>query len=338
MSSNRPRPRPVFTAGPGLAAAPTLVKPTALTPAVQQLQMLQKRLGQLSRGIQELQNLLFSHPTLEDWPTLCSRYASLVSHLHGITSSLTSASPQFLTAQTADLEAVLNEEANQANLYSEQAVGTLLGADQFDPEQLPKVHYRDAIHNPLPELAAHPVLPIKEEQHLSLITNVLRTRLEPDLEAKRDENARQVFAEIERWRARTKRPPLLSAASVPPASVIEPDGPMAADVAELLSEVKAKCETHDHIALTALRMWHHLERAPDDFGETYNWKMRISRDESAEGEEEEGVQEEAEPQRTDGDAVMSGASQKDAIAPQDEPIKKPWTPEQSLAFLTRRAQ
>ncbi len=80
---SRPRPRPAGAAGAG--AAESLLSSAALAATigleggggtaaatrklapVAHLQTLQKRLVQLQRSLQEVEAMLFTHPTLEDW-------------------------------------------------------------------------------------------------------------------------------------------------------------------------------------------------------------------------------------------------------------------------------
>ncbi len=269
---------------------------------------------------------------LADWrftqsqrPTLCSRYATILSQLHNLTSSLSSTSPSFLPSQHAELANVLSREAASANLYADQPVGTLLGADAFDPEQLPRVRYNDGTPqgNPLAPLVAHPVAPTRDQgrsnddgAQVALLTNVLRTRLEPELEEKREARVASVFDAIDSRRARAKRPPLA-------ASAVQGGG--SAD--ELLQEVKKECDMHDAVALTALRMWYHLERAPDESGETYDWKMRLH-----------GQADDDEEQEDEADAEGEDTEMKEAAEPETkpaEPAPAPWSQSQAAAFLSR---
>ncbi|KDN51367.1 hypothetical protein K437DRAFT_273014 [Tilletiaria anomala UBC 951] len=383
--------------GPGLGSGAVVTAKKGVAP-VQQLQMLHKRLGQLSRSIQELQNLMFSHPTLEDWPTLCSRYATLLSQLHSITASLTSPAPQFLSHQTTELANLLATESTTANLYAGQPVGTLLGAVGVEPDQLPRVRYRDAttvtasapgsaspsastnvhasasavrsgpastaagratataggagpsgsaisIGNPLPALVVHPVQPLEDEQQIALLVNaLLRTRLEPELEARREAQMRAVLADG-RAHARARRRGGRAAATAAAAG----DEHGEEGGADLLRDVRMQVEAHDQVVLTALRMWYHLERAPDEFGETYDWKMRISGGDDAvsgDEEEEDGTDEDGQDQKPavatkdgDGDAIMQVQDESATAAVENGTSKLAtlilWSPQQAVAYLSR---
>mgnify|MGYP000274109619 FL=1 len=148
------------------------------------------------------------------------------------------------------------------------------------------------------------------------------------MEALSEKRISSVFDEVDKQRVEAKRPPLThrSAPLAQPGSSANQTVagvPLSeADAPELLQEVKSRCDTHDQVVLSALRMWHHLERAPDEDGESYDWKMRPSGLEEDVLEEDE-AEEEVDVKMTDGTQ----------LAGEDRPAHPQWSQAQAAAFL-----
>lgn len=252
---------------------------------------------------------------------------------------MTSASPAFVASQQSALANELAKEARGDNLYEGIPVGSLVGTDTFQSGQvaidgqeqgihkvpalsaLPKIHSFDP-GSTLPALGVHPTQPIPDDEKTLTLHNALRTRFEPVHEMARDQAADNELYRIAE--ASTGRRGMASAAA---AGVAQARGPAilaALDTAygvasegQLLTMVKRELDKHDTVAYTAQRIWAHLERAPDQWGERYDWKMRVTYDpddelggagqeqgeEEGEEVEEEGEEEEEEEEELAGPAA-----------------------------------
>lgn len=230
---------------------------------------------------------------------MSTRYASLLSQLHNISATLTSASPSYLSDQQAKLSNELATEAKAENLYEGLAVGSLVGTDTYQSGQiavegrdsgihkvpalnaLPKVYAVDS-NNALPTLSVHPVLPIPDDEKTLALHGTLRTRFEPALEADLDQIADQELFRVAES-STGRRGALIGGANK---GISKETASMAALEAayglgseeQLIALVKREKDRHDNVVRTAQRMWAHIERAPDQWGEGYDWKMRVTED------------------------------------------------------------
>ncbi|CAO1621036.1 unnamed protein product [Sympodiomycopsis kandeliae] len=251
--SRRPQPQEVTTGPLGLPAPKQL--------PLDQLQQIQKRLQALINSTGQLQAEVAIAPTF-DWQTILTRYGSLVSQLYSLTSALTSPTSAFIPAQQDALQKVLEEEGKNNNYFMRDDQEADNGFnDTAAIAALPRVRYTDE-KNALPKLAATPIHALQGDKAARL-GEALRTKLDPDVEAKYGE-------------------------------ALEQDAATSADLSQTLAAVAH----HDQLALRALRTWHHVRWRPDEAGQTYDFRMRLPDDDDGvlDDEEEGGDVEQQAPE------------------------------------------
>ncbi|KAN0065161.1 hypothetical protein ACQY0O_001658 [Thecaphora frezii] len=331
------------------AAAPQPVGPPAMSrvlPPMDHLQILLQRFESLISSIVTLREETQMIPGIDEWPSLLNRYSNLLSHAYSITASLLSASPHFLSSQLAAFNKVLEAEARNANLYAAIEEGTSalfggllggpsnqsVGADDVKAtaDGLPELSYRDS-KNQLPSLVAHPLLPIAEE-NLNFLGALLRTAPEPhileqesELVGKYEESARD-----KRHRAaRSDEGGLAGSGDLAGLSEAE--------------QLEEEISQHDVLALRALRMWYHLQQAPDEDGNIFTFRDRLPREEDEleeededEEDEEEGSGDDEEMKDAPSGAVVgeeSTATRWRRLQQRKEAERNTWTADSVSAFL-----
>lgn len=211
------------------------------SPPLGHLMTLYQRYDSLRNSIALLREQTLHTPGIEDWPSVQTHYANLLSHTFSIAAALQSPSPTFLSSQLSTLTEFLETEAQDANLFGDDTkMDALLGGGDAKAT-CPPMEDKDP-QSQLPLLAVHPCQPIPDGK-LNWLGTLLSTV--PETEVAQQEAER--LAEYDQTHA-------------------------AADVA-------AEREAHDARCLQALRSWYHTLYAPDEDGDTYDFAMRVEDDE-----------------------------------------------------------
>ncbi|PWN29964.1 hypothetical protein BDZ90DRAFT_229008 [Jaminaea rosea] len=241
----------------------------AITGPTDQLHQIQKKLQALVASTGQLQMELAMTPIL-DWPTILSRFGTLVSQTYSLSSSLTSASSTFLPAQLDNVQRTLEEEARTSNYFmSEEAA-----LRATTSEGVPPVSFADG-RNTLPRLSAVPTTTLDGDKTARL-GEALRTKLEPEVQVAHDE-AIAALRSID-----TEQTSLGKDANI-----------SHADLNAILKAVRA----HDEIAARALRAWYHVRWRPDEDDQTYDFRMRLPEGDTGELDDDD---------EADGDMVDVG--------------------------------
>lgn len=214
------------------------------TPPVGHLMTLYQRYDSLRNSIALLREQTIHTPGIEDWPSVQTHYANLLSHTFSIAAALQSASPNFLTSQFASLSEFFETEAQDANLFGsgDTKMDALFGHGADAQPAWPPIEDKDT-HSQLPFLAVHPCQSIPDNK-LNWLGTLLSTV--PETEVAVQEMQR--IATYDRQRANQN-----------------------VDQDSLTHEIK----THDARCLQAIRSWYHNLYAPDEDGETYDFTMRV---------------------------------------------------------------
>ncbi|EPQ26924.1 uncharacterized protein PFL1_05559 [Pseudozyma flocculosa PF-1] len=322
------------------AVAPPPGPPTMprVQPPIDHLQILLQRFESLISSIVTLREETQMIPGIDEWPSLLNRYSNLLSHAYSINASLLSASPHFLSSQLIAFNKVLEAEARSANLYAgvEESTSALFGGllggrsgaaggvegdddVKATADGLPELSYRDA-KNQLPSLVAHPLLPIAEE-NLNFLGALLRTAPEPQIL----EQELQLVREYDEQAAEKQR---LEAEANP--------GVPSLSEAEQLDEDIAQ---HDVLALRALRMWYHIQQAPDEDGNVFNPRDRLPREEDELENEEDEDDDDGDEEMGVGGATAAGqaedtpAERRRRLQRRKEAERNTWTADSVAAFL-----
>lgn len=164
-------------------------------------------------------------------------------------------------------------------------------------EGTPRVGYGDESRreggNLLERIVVHPVIAIDAEKNATL-ANLLRTRLDLGLENAYEEAwvdwcARHPVAEEDGEQARAQN---LDASTLEERARRE--------ARRRLKLARSEQRRHDDASIASLRAYWHLKQQPDENGEKYDWKMRISDEElremveAEEAEEAEAAEQEGE--------------------------------------------
>ncbi|PWN23176.1 hypothetical protein BCV69DRAFT_280786 [Microstroma glucosiphilum] len=251
-------------------------------------------------------------PTL-DWPTILSRFGTLVSQTYSLSSSLTSTSSAFLPAQLDELQRTLEDQAKQDNYFLHEdgdgdggEAGAGGGGEEGETEaegSVPRVRYTDP-RNPLPHLVAVPVVPLEASaDKTGRLGEALRTKLDPYVAQSHSEAVEH--DELAR--------------AVPEAMQGGASGQQEEEAGDArLRQILQTLQDHDHFARRALRAWHHVRWRPDEDGQTYDFKMRLG-DEDA-GEVDADVEDEVggEGQESGGLNGQLGGVGGDGTAGQEE--------------------
>ena len=250
-------------------------------------------------------------------PALLTQHLNLISSTHTLTALLLSPNPT-QDAQLQALQDFLSQEARDKNLFAapSAAQSSALAASGNDAlglgastsaerlataEGMPLVQFADP-KSLLPRLSTHPLQPLDAER-AGRLQGLLRTRLDTA-----PENAM-----AETW------------ASWCEANPVE-EGDDGADVAHArLRLARTQEREYDEMCEAALRAWWHVKEQPDEEGERYDWKMRITAEDLAAEAEDDDTQmadaqappevQEAEWSVKDICAFMSGRSAASTSAP-----------------------
>lgn len=139
-----------------------------------------------------------------------------------------------------------------------------------------EVRYSDD-RNALPRLAVHPLLPIVELEKQGILGMLLRTKAMPEIEAA--EAALLASSDAPGAIGDAPRDPAVAFLSKALDTGSGGDAETEQDPEKVHAEVQEEIAAHDALVARALRMWYHLEAAPDEEGASYDWKMRLGRDE-----------------------------------------------------------
>lgn len=233
------------------------------TPPISHLMTLYQRYDSLRNSIALLREQTLHTPGIEDWPSVQTHYANLLSHTFSIAAALQSATPHFLTSQLATLHSFFENEAQDANLFGEDTtkMDTLLAGD--NQGAWPPIEDKDP-QSQLPALAVHPCQPIPDTK-LNWLGSLLSTVPEMDI-------ATMEAARIAEYDQSHKAHPPDSTADGASRQDTSSDAHTAAAASLVATEIHA----HDTRCLQAMRSWYHMLYAPDEHGDTYDFAMRVA--------------------------------------------------------------
>lgn len=258
-------------------------------------------------------------------PGLLSRHLTLLSQTHTLTTALLS--PRS-ASQAPSLVALLTREAQTSNLYA-------------DPSS---TETSLALLAPLPQTAA-PSNPLEA----SSAAAARQKRLAPRTSTGRH-HAPHPVQPVDVEKSNTLVPALLLAKAAPAvddqvearlaAFISEADAAEGANVSTMsairwrsrISRARHKTVKHDDFAGQMTRLWIHCREAPDEYGEKYDWNMRLSLEES-DDEADEGEGEENGGEDIDDEAESEKRKRKREDEDQNGKREAPLSVDQVLSFL-----
>ncbi|CEH14541.1 hypothetical protein CBOM_02379 [Ceraceosorus bombacis] len=302
----------------GQAAVPTSMTAGAIVDDIpyDQLAQLSKTMGSVIRSLLELQNQIHNSYAPDDWSKLLTQHMELISATHTLTSLVSSPTPTH-DAQMAFLNTFLAAEADSKNLYAGNvsdggsqaitgsgvdALGLPVGGSLSKGQQrhataegTPRVDYSNEARrergNLLERIAVHPSGVLDAEQKARL-TELLRARVDFGLENAWEKGWQEWCVQHP-----VSQEPAASAPAQPNAtfaSATAAEEQTRKEAKRRLRIARSQQRKHDDASIACLRAYWHLKQQPDENGEKYDWKMRISDEElremEAEDAEQEGVQ------------------------------------------------